>query len=219
MSPFILPMDSPQTTLAIVGGKGVNLSRLMRFGFPVPPGFLITTSAYRAFVHSNNLDNAIFALTTDRSKTGEEISAAIQLLFELGCIPTEIISAILSAYAHFIKASSVEGAIPVVVRSSATMEDLSEVSFAGQHESYLNVRGEQALLDAVKRCWSSLWTARALNYRARHNMDPLIVSMGVVVQVMVPAEAAGVLFTANPMNGSYDEVAIKGSLGIRRSHC
>src|SRR5829696_4070558 len=110
-----------------------------------------------------------------------------------------------------------DGESAVAVRSSATAEDLAEASFAGQQETYLNVRGAEALLGAVKRCWASLWTARAMAYRARQGIDPATVSLAVVVQRMVKAEAAGVMFTANPANGRRDQAALSAAWGLGES--
>ncbi|MBF8284202.1 MAG: pyruvate, water dikinase, partial [Anaerolineales bacterium] len=151
MTTFILPFGSSDATLARVGGKGANLGRLARAGFPVPPGFLITTAAYRAFVQANDLHARVVALATDKTKTAEEASAAIRRLFERGRIPPEVAVAIQPAYVELMHLTG--DTSPVAVRSSATAEDLSNASFAGQQESYLNLRGEQALLEAVKRCW------------------------------------------------------------------
>ncbi|MEO8467223.1 MAG: PEP/pyruvate-binding domain-containing protein [Gammaproteobacteria bacterium] len=109
---------------------------------------------------------------------------------------------------------SVDLASPLAVRSTATAEDLPGASFAGQHDSFLNIRGEQALLDAVKRCWASLWTARALEYRARQGIEPSGVWMAVIVQQMVDAESSGVLFTANPLTGVRDEIVLDASWGL-----
>lgn len=212
MTTFILSFDSSDATLAMVGGKGANLSRLTRAGFPVPLGFLITTSAYHAFVQANDLQAQILALATDKTKTVEEASAAIRRLFEHGNIPSEVAAAIQSAYAELMRASGNES--PVAVRSSATAEDLPGASFAGQQESYLNVRGEAGLLDAVKRCWSSLWTPRALDYRARQDIDPSGISLAVVVQVMIPAERSGILFTANPLSGARNEIVVDAAWGL-----
>lgn len=212
MTIFTLPIDSPDATLVTAGGKGANLSRLMRASLPVPPGFLITTAAYRTFVQASDLHTRIIALATDKTKTFEDISAAIRQLFKQRQVPFEIVTAIQSTFAELMRVTG--AASSVAVRSSATAEDLPDASFAGQQESYLNVRGETALLDAVKRCWSSLWTARALDYRARQNIDPSSVSLAVVVQAMVSAEAAGILFTANPMNGARDEVVLDAAWGL-----
>jgi rifampicin phosphotransferase len=104
--------------------------------------------------------------------------------------------------------------LPLAVRSSATAEDLPGASFAGQQESYLNVRGKSGLLYAVQRCWLSLWTARALDYRSRQGIEPSTVSLAVVVQVMVPAEASGIMFTANPINGARDEIVLDAAWGL-----
>jgi phosphoenolpyruvate synthase/pyruvate phosphate dikinase len=136
-------------------------------------------------------------------------------------MPEDIAEDIRSAYAGLAgtQSSAVPplsggSATPVAVRSSATAEDLPEASFAGQQETYLNMRGEAVLLDAVKRCWASLWTARTIGYRARHNIAPQDVSLAVIVQVLVAADAAGILFTANPMNGRHDEMVISAAWGL-----
>ena len=102
----------------------------------------------------------------------------------------------------------------VAVRSSATAEDLPDASFAGQQDTYLNIRGAEAVLQAVKRCWASLWTARAIGYRARQGIDPDSVALAVVVQELVAADAAGVMFTANPVNGKRGEVVINATWGL-----
>ena len=124
-------------------------------------------------------------------------------------MPNEVASAIRQAYARL-----GGGDLPVAVRSSATAEDLPEMSFAGQQETYLNMRGESMVLDAVKRCWASLWTARAIGYRALHGIAPQDVSLAVVVQELVPADAAGILFTANPLTGTHDQMMINAAWGL-----
>src|SRR5260370_25588517 len=115
-------------------------------------------------------------------------------LFEESVVPDEIGGEIGQAYAEL-----GGGDRTVAVRSSATAEDLPDMSFAGQQETYLNIHGETMVLDAVKRCWASLWTARAIGYRARHAIAPEDVSLAVVIQELVPADAARILFTANPL--------------------
>ncbi|NLP12654.1 pyruvate, phosphate dikinase, partial [bacterium] len=217
MNSFIVPLNVSQASISEVGGKGINLSRLIRAGFPVPPGFVITTAAYHAFVDSNDLNAAIFALVDDRIQSVEEISAAIRLRFEQANIPDNLSSAIVSAYIQHFPTLANEAPVPVVARSSATAEDLLGASFAGQHESFLNVCGEQELLRAVQRCWSSLWTARALDYRSRKNIVPGSLGMAVVVQAMVPAQAAGVLFTVSPLSMSRDEMVIEAVWGLGES--
>ena len=209
----VLPLDSPAITLATGGGKGANLSQLSQAGFPVPPGFLITTSSYHSFVQTNDLRQQILRLATDatRDKDFERASATIRGLFTRGTIPPDVATAIREAYATL----SPDGApASLAIRSSATAEDLPEASFAGQQETYLHVQGDQAVLEAVQRCWSSLWTARALAYRSRQGIDPAMVSLAVVAQEMVPADVAGVLFTANPLTGAHDEVVIDAAWGL-----
>lgn len=209
---YVLPLDDPEATLDTVGGKGANLSRLIRSGFPVPTGFLITTSAYHVFVQANDLQAQIFALVTDPIPNVEAASAAIRQLFEQGSIPPDIAGAIHTAYLQ--SKTSPDGLSPVAVRSSATAEDLPEASFAGQQDTYLNVFGENAVLEAVKRCWGSLWTARAIEYRSHQGIDTSSVSLAVVVQDMIPAEASGIMFTANPISGVRDEIAIDAAWGL-----
>ncbi len=211
MTAYALPFNAEDATLAIVGSKGANLGRMSRAGFPVPPGFLTTTAAYCAFVQANNLQKQIIDLASNEAETSEARSLAIRRLFANGRIPTELVEAIDRAYMDLIQTV---GDLPLAVRSSATAEDLPGASFAGQQDTYLNVRGKSALLDAVQRCWSSLWTPRALDYRARQGIDPSAVSLAVVVQVMVPAEASGIMFTANPINGARDEIVLEAAWGL-----
>jgi pyruvate,water dikinase len=208
---MILPLDAAEATLPVVGGKGANLARLTRAGFPVPGGFLVTTDAYHEFVAANKLTEPILAAAaTARPEDPASLdaaSAAIQAHFQAGTLPPELAAALVAAYRAL-------GAPPVAVRSSATAEDLPDMSFAGQQDTYLNIVGEQAVLDAVVRCWASLWTARALGYRARNGIAPGDVALAVVVQEQVPSEASGVLFTANPLTGRRDEVVIDATLGL-----
>ena len=149
-------------------------------GLPVPPGFHITTAAYRRFVTENRLQEQILAavstVTPDQPATLEESSRQIGRLFAQSAMPDNIAEAIRRAYAELGGDD-----LPVAVRSSATAEDLPEMSFAGQQETYLNMHGSAMVLEAVKRCWASLWTARAIGYRARHGIAPQDVSLAVVV--------------------------------------
>jgi pyruvate,water dikinase len=214
----MLPLDSPLATLEVAGGKGTSLSELARAGFPVPPGFVVGTEAYRAFVAANALAERIAAAargaTVDDPAACEAVSREIRALFEAGEVPEEMASAIADAYRELAGGEASGGELAVAVRSSATAEDLPEASFAGQQETYLNVRGEAALLAAVKRCWASLWTARALAYRARRGIDPAAVSLAVVVQRLVPADAAGILFTVDPVSGDPERVVINAAWGL-----
>src|SRR5579863_1589294 len=211
--PLVLALDDPAATLEQVGGKGASLARLAVVGLPVPPGFHITTAAYRYFVTENGLQEQILATvsaaTADQPTSLEEASRKIGRMFAQGSMPAEIATAIRQAY------GALGGDdLSVAVRSSATAEDLPELSFAGQQETYLNMHGEAMVLDAIKRCWASLWTARAIDYRARAGIAHEEVSLAVVVQKLVLADAAGILFTANPLTGEREQVMINAAWGL-----
>ena len=211
--PLVLALDDASATLEQVGGKGASLARLAAAGLPVPPGFHITTAAYRRFVSEHGLQGqilaAVYAVSAEDPSQLEEASRQIGRLFAQSAMPDDIAEAVRQGYAQL-----GGGDLPVAVRSSATAEDLPELSFAGQQETYLNIIGIDAVLDAVRRCWASLWTARAIGYRARHNIAPEDVSLAVVVQELVPADAAGILFTANPLTGARDQVMINAAWGL-----
>ncbi len=208
LNPFVRPLAEAGVTLAEAGGKGLNLGAMLRAGLPVPDGVLVTTAAYRAFVEENGLDALIRRAWEEAVRAGaagfERASASVRAAFEAGCIP--------SAVADAVGAALPEGA--VAVRSSATAEDLPDASFAGQQDTYLNVRGRDAVLDAVRRCWGSLWTARAMAYRARQGIAPSDVALAVVIQRMAPASAAGVMFTVHPVTGAADQVVINATWGL-----
>jgi len=210
---YIISLGDPQATLEVAGGKGASLARLMAAGLPVPDGFHVTTEAYRQFVEENGLRphilEALESADPDHPATLEAASLAIRELFHEAEISPPIAGAVARAYA------GLPGEAPyVAVRSSATAEDLPGLSFAGQQETYLNVRGIDALTEAVKRCWASLWTARAIGYREQHDVDHGVVSLAVVVQLLVPAEAAGIMFTANPITGARDQATISAAWGL-----
>ena len=210
---YAITLDDPRATLEVAGGKGASLARLVVAGLPVPDGFHVTTAAYRQFVVANDLQPRILAALEGvdplQPATLEAASQVIRDLFAGAEMPPAIAGAIAQAYA------GLAGQNPTVaVRSSATAEDLPGLSFAGQQETYLNVQGAAAVLGAVQRCWASLWTARAIGYRARHDIDQGAVSLAVVVQFLVPAEAAGIMFTADPVSGARDQVMITAAWGL-----
>ena len=218
---LIIPFTSAEATLEFAGGKGANLARLARAGFPVPPGFIVSTDAYRAFVAANGLEVAIQSAVEGRSAEAgiglEEASAAIRVAFSVGNVPAEMATAIRAAYAELgapPAAGWVVNAPPVAVRSSATAEDLPDLSFAGQQDTYLNVIDQDQLLEAVVNCWSSLWTARAIGYRLRNGITNAGAAVAVVVQTMVPSDVSGVLFTANPLTGLLSESVIDATFGL-----
>ena len=213
--PLVMALDDPGAVPGVVGGKGASLARLARAGFRVPPGFHVTTSAYLDFIGRGGLREpvlaAMSAVEVSDAATFGAAAARIGELFAGQPVPAPAAAAIAGAYA------CLGGDVPVAVRSSATVEDLPGMSAAGQHDTYLNVRGEAAVLDAVRRCWASLWSARAIGYRARRGVEPGGVSIAVVVQQLVRAEAAGVMFTIDPVGGARDKVVISANWGLGES--
>ncbi|MGN9781696.1 PEP/pyruvate-binding domain-containing protein [Nonomuraea sp. ZG12] len=206
----VLPLGDAAADLATAGGKGASLARLSRAGLPVPGGFVITTDAYRTFV-------ADF-----RDELLQADAAGIAALFAARDLPADLAAEILAAYeamgdqaagAEAVGGEVAGGGVAVAVRSSATAEDLPDMSFAGQQDTYLNIRGE-ALLDAVRRCWASLWNPRAIAYRDHNGVPHDDVALAVVVQALVDADAAGVMFTANPVTGDRAETVINASWGL-----
>ncbi len=210
--------DKRQIGLDLVGGKGANLAELARAGFPVPPAFCVSTEAYRAFIAVNGFEEDLRRIETstqaDDPAALEQSSAQIKRLFEGSKMPPDISAEITRAYASLSSSNGKPGPLAVAVRSSATAEDLPDLSFAGQQDTYLNILGEDALLKAVVSCWASLWTARAMGYRARNAIDGRSAALSVVVQTMVQSEASGVMFTANPLSGKRGEIVIDATFGL-----
>ena len=190
----------------------MSLASLSAAGFPVPDGFHVNADAYRAYIETHNLHNQLMQLAkpalVDKRVSFEAASSAIQALFLNHDMPGNIKESIISTY------QSLEGNGAVAVRSSANAEDLPDMSFAGQQDTYLNVQSIDAVISAVQNCWASLWTARALSYRHEMGIDNDLVAMSVVVQRMVDAEAAGVLFTVNAITGERTEMVINASFGL-----
>jgi pyruvate,water dikinase len=198
-------------SLPDVGGKAAHLGALMRSGLPVPAGFCLTTEAYRRATSPAGLDDVHAALAgtaPDDLAALAGLAAAARRLVMAADVPADIADAVRAAYA------ALGADAPVAVRSSATAEDLPFASFAGQQDTFLNVVGVDAVLAAVRQCWASLWTDRAVSYRATHGISPSTVSLAVVVQRMVDAAVAGVLFTANPVTGRRHEAVIDASPGL-----
>lgn len=215
LSSYILPLAHSQPVLETIGGKGVSLARLAAADLPVPGGFHITTAAYQMFVAKNNLQSnileALQLVDMAQPATLEKSSAKIYAAFAAASIAPDLVNEIRQAYHSNI---SLTYQSPVAVRSSATAEDLPDMSFAGQMETYLNLYSEEQVLEAVRRCWASLWTARAIGYRVHQGISHDEVSLAVIVQQLVPADAAGVLFTANPLTGACDQVVINAAWGL-----
>lgn len=212
MTSYTATLDTKDDSLEVVGGKGRSLAKMTNAGFHVPGGFQVTTAAYRSFVADNNLQDQILEFAKPAVVEGrpsfEQSSTNIQGLFAEIELAEEITSEIRAAY------ESLDREPPVAVRSSANAEDLPGLSFAGQQETYLNVTGADAVVAAVRNCWSSLWTAQAISYRHQNGIDQDSVAMAVVVQIMVPSEVSGILFTANPATGERNEIIINASFGL-----
>ncbi|MEV8637692.1 PEP/pyruvate-binding domain-containing protein [Streptosporangium sp. NPDC051023] len=206
-TPLILKFDDiGAETLPLVGGKAANLGVLTAAGLPVPPGLCVTTEAYRRVTGQAGLEDVLDALAVASPadvKTLNELAAKARELVLSAPVPADIADAV---------RRSAHG--PVAVRSSATAEDLPHASFAGQQDTYLNVVGADAVLDAVRHCWASLWTDRAVAYRAANGIDHRTVLLAVVIQEMVQSEVAGVMFTANPVTGRRHEAVIDASPGL-----
>src|SRR4029453_8310453 len=191
-----------------VGGKALNLGVMSSGELPVPGGFCITTEAYRLGVQGP-LD-ALRDKLAASAGPGGVAEAAEEARRRVLAVepPAELRTAITDRY------SALGDDEPVAVRSSATAEDLAYASFAGQQDTYLNVVGSAALLEAVRRCWASLWTDRAVSYRNANGIDHRSVALAVVVQRMIDSTAAGVMFTANPITGNRNETVIDASPGL-----
>jgi pyruvate,water dikinase len=218
--------------VAVVGGKAANLGEMILAGLPVPEGFAVTTEAYRLMAAAAGISGVVDELAGfpgdgDDGGTGgfpgdpagitgnaaaraamAAVAARARRLILQAPVPEHLAGALRSAY------SGLGNDVPVAVRSSATAEDLEFASFAGQQDSYLNVVGFDAVLSAVRRCWASLWSDRALLYRAANRVDQTTVALAVVVQEMVDVSVAGVMFTANPITGDRSETVIDASPGL-----
>ncbi|MGI5272939.1 PEP/pyruvate-binding domain-containing protein [Nonomuraea sp. CA-218870] len=201
--------------IAEVGGKAAGLGELIGAGLPVPPGLVVTTDAYRRVADAAGLAALIAA-------GGDGLAARARERLLAAPVPPDVERAVTGAYEK-LSAAVTEGTagpvavpvpVPVAVRSSATAEDLPFASFAGQQDTYLGVTGPQAVLDAVRRCWASLWTDRAVAYREANGVGHAGVGLAVVVQAMVDARVAGVMFTANPVTGRRHEAVIDAAPGL-----
>jgi len=211
--------DLRKTDIPLVGGKNANLGEMISAGLPVPPGFAVTAYAYETFIEETRIAEKIYEIiketVTDINdpKQYEQASKKIRALIERTQVPKEIERDVKLAYKELNKRLNLKDAF-VAVRSSATAEDLADASFAGQQETYLNVKGEDDLLEKVVKCWSSLFTPRAIFYRNEKGFAHEKVFISVGVQKMVNSRAAGVIFTLNPVTGNTDEIVIEGNYGL-----
>ncbi len=212
-SPFILPFSHiSEADVARVGGKGASLGAMASAGFPVPPGFCVTTEAFSGFVSGcaglEALLEPLDALEPEDTEGAREFSQRVREYLVSQPFPEEIARPLLDAW----RALGTEHGY--AVRSSATLEDLPDASFAGQQDTYLNVRGERELLERVRACWASLFTERAVLYRRRHGYTSSVARLSVVVQRMVHPEVSGILFTADPVTGDRTVCSVDASYGL-----
>lgn len=201
--------------VAFAGGKGSNLGELIGAGFPVPPGFVIGAPAYGAFSDAGGLRKRLNELLRDLDVEDaaalEAASDQARAMVMAHDMPDQLERSIGDAY----ELLSPDGRdLPVAIRSSATTEDSAEASFAGMHESFLNVRGKAQVVNAVNRCWASLFGARSIFYRAGRGQDPAETDIAVIVQIQIEATRAGVMFTADPATGESDRIVIEAAFGL-----
>ncbi len=197
--------------IPLVGGKGANLGEMTNAGIPVPPGFIVTASAYYDFIEKANLHDKIKSLldplNIQNSKQLQEVALKVQKLITDAPMPKETAKAIEQAYVKMGKGL-------VAVRSSATAEDLPEASFAGQQATFLNIQGEKDVVKAVQDCWASLFGARAIFYRQEQGFEHFKVGIAVPVQRMVQSESSGVMFTIEPTTSDKEKITIEAVLGL-----
>jgi len=204
--------DLSKEDIAIAGGKGANLGELTQAGIPVPPGFVVLSSAYYKFLEDNKLRPQIHRIlsTCDVLDPAQLEPAAkkIQRFMAAALVPAEVAQEIFTSYAK------IGSKTAVAVRSSATAEDLPEASFAGQQESYLNIIGDANVVAKVKACWMSLFGARSIFYRAQQKFDHFKVGIAVPVQTMIQSDISGIIFTVDPITGDRDKLVIEAIWGL-----
>jgi pyruvate, water dikinase len=217
-SPYISWFDEYTEDLRPrVGGKNASLGTMIGAGLPVPPGFAVTTDAYETLRSHPELQAAVHeclgGLDLDDSAKLRAASLEVRSWIEAIPLPDDVIASVRASYRALCTHCDTEG-VPVAVRSSATAEDLPDASFAGQQDTYLWICGEEAVLEHVRRCWSSVFTDRAISYRRQTGHDHEQIDMSVGIQKMVDPTAAGVAFTLNPSNGDRSQIAIDAAWGF-----
>lgn len=208
--------DGRAPVLDSLGGKGASLVSMTAAGMPVPPGFVVTTACYDAFVTdagiAEQITDLLDGLDADDVTEVDRVSAAIRENLCKCPVPAAARQAVVEAHTTLVEQCG--GQIPVAVRSSATAEDLPDASFAGQQDTYLWLTGLEAVTEHIRKCWASLYTSRAIIYRLKNNIPNKGLSMAVVVQKMVNARVAGVAITMNPANGDRSKLTIDSSWGV-----
>ncbi|NCP46817.1 phosphoenolpyruvate synthase [Candidatus Collierbacteria bacterium CG1_02_44_10] len=213
---LVLPFSKiRKEDIPLVGGKGANLGEMYNYGIPVPNGFVVTAQAYQYVIDHNALQPVIREIIRQTEVTNqkelEKASIKIQRLINTADIPQELITEIFSRYEEL---KPGENNPLVAVRSSATAEDLPDASFAGQQESYLDIKGESNVLQAVRKAWASLWGARAIFYRATKRYDHFKVQLAVPIQLMIQSEVSGVVFSVNPVSRNKNQVVVEAVWGL-----
>lgn len=216
MSVFVLKFNEiDREDIGLVGGKGANLGEMTRAGFPVPNGFCVTAQAYREMVKFNGFDSKIREMLDGvEVKDSDKLQRAADRIMKMvskADIPDEMVESIIR---HYRSLSSKTKNPLVAVRSSATAEDLPEASFAGQQSTFLDIKGEAAVIQAVRDAWASLFTARAIFYRETNGFDHFQVALAVPVQLMVASEVSGNMFTINPVNNDKRIIVIEAIWGL-----
>ncbi|MBU4283682.1 MAG: phosphoenolpyruvate synthase [Nanoarchaeota archaeon] len=214
-------------SISIVGGKGANLGEMYNIGMPVPPGFIVNASVYKDFIVRTSIKekivNILSGLNVENTKELQDKANEVQKLIIATEIPDDIKEDIIDAYESMgISDEKTDASdlvkktedVFVAVRSSATAEDLPEASFAGQQETFLNIKGNDNLVKAVRACWASLFTARAIYYRVKNNFEHMKVLIAVVVQKMVNSDKAGVTFSVNPSTNNENEIVVEACFGL-----
>jgi len=211
-----------KTDIPSVGGKNASLGEMINAGIPIPPGFAVTAYSYKRFIEETGISEKIYTVIKEKvtdpndPKQYEIASKKIREIIESTPVPKDIEEAVRNAYQALCRKLNTN-AVFVAVRSSATAEDLPDASFAGQQETYLNVKGEDELLEKTVKCWSSLFTPRAIFYRTEKGFAHENVFISVGIQKMVNAKAAGVTFTINPVTGDPNQLVIDGNYGLGES--
>ncbi|MDZ7586917.1 MAG: phosphoenolpyruvate synthase [Patescibacteria group bacterium] len=204
-----------KTDISLVGGKGANLGEMVQVGFPVPPGFIVTSAAYYHLIELNNLKPKIKSILDSLNihdiHSLNHVSQQIKKLISYAKIPDRLAMEIIKRY---LKLGSGHNQTLVAVRSSATAEDLPDASFAGQQETYLNVKGEANLLQNIRACWASLFEPRAIFYRQEKKFDHFKVGIAVPVQQMIQSQVSGIMFTVNPVTNNKNQIIIESIWGL-----
>lgn len=201
--------------VGLVGGKGANLGEMTQAGFPIPPGFCVTSESYYLMLSHNHLTEKIAQLLKDLdvkdTKKLSQVANQITRMIERADIPDEIVKEVIALY----RSLKPGDRHPLVaVRSSATAEDLPDASFAGQQESFLNIKGDANLLEAIRKAWASLFGARAIFYRATRGYDHFKVALAIPIQQMVQSDVSGIMFSLNPITNNKDQIVIEAGWGL-----